>query len=177
MTSFPASTMIVGGIYLLCVATTIAGALLAALTARIIRSVCGLAICCVGLAGLFYFLHSPFLALMEILIYVGAVCVTIVFAVMLAEPDEPVQDENLGSKVLWGTVALVVSAAIFWGLWRLGVSQDWTQPVSRVSDGSISAIGKSLLTTYSMAFELISLALVVAIIGALAIARTGRTKP
>jgi len=177
MTSFPASTMIVGGIYLLCVATTVAGALLAALTARIIRSVCGLAICCVGLAGLFYFLHSPFLALMEILIYVGAVCVTIVFAVMLAEPDEPVRDENPRSALLWGSLALVVSAAIFWGLWRLGAGHDWTAPVSRVSDGSVSAIGKSLLTTYSMAFELISLALVVAIIGALAIARTGRTKP
>ena len=176
MTSFPASPMIVGAIFLLCVATTIAGALLAALTARIIRSVCGLAICCIGLAGLYYFLHSPFLALMEILIYVGAVCVTIVFAVMLAEPDEPVRDEDIGSKVLWGTVALLVSGAIFWGLWRLGAHQDWTTPASRVSDGSISAIGKSLLTTYSMAFELISLALVVAIIGALAIARTGRTK-
>ena len=177
MTSFPGSPIIVGAIFLLCVATTVAGALLAALTARIIRSVCGLAICCIGLAGLFYFLHSPFLALMEILIYVGAVCVTIVFAVMLAEPDEPVSDENVGSKVLWGTVALLVSAAIFWGLWRLGVGHDWTAPASRANDGSISAIGKSLLTTYSMAFELISLALVVAIIGALAIARTGRTKP
>jgi NADH:ubiquinone oxidoreductase subunit 6 (subunit J) len=177
MTSFPASPMIVGAIFLLCVATTVAGALLAALTARIIRSVCGLAICCIGLAGLFYFLHSPFLALMEILIYVGAVCVTIVFAVMLAEPDEPVRDENSGSTVLWGGLALLVSTAIFWGLWHLSTHQDWTAPVSRVSDGSISAIGKSLLTTYSMAFELISLALVVAIIGALAIARTGRTKP
>src|SRR3974377_1675557 len=118
MSSFPASQMIAGGVFLLCAATTIAGALIAALTARIIRSVCGLAMCCLGLAGLYYFLHSPFLALMEILIYVGAVCVTIVFAV---------------------------------------------------------AIGKSLLTTYSLAFELISLALLVAIIGALAIARTGRT--
>ena len=177
MTSFPASPMILGAIFLLCVVTTIAGALLAALTARIIRSVCGLAICCIGLAGLYYFLHSPFLALMEILIYVGAVCVTIVFAVMLAEPDEPVRDENPRSALLWGSLALVVSAAIFWGLWRLGAAQDWTAPASRVSDGSISAIGRSLLTTYSMAFELISLALVVAIIGALAIARTGRTKP
>ena len=176
MTSFPASPMIVGAIFLLCVATTVAGALLAALTARIIRSVCGLAICCIGLAGLYYFLHSPFLALMEILIYVGAVCVTIVFAVMLAEPDEPARDENVGSKVLWGTVALLVSAAIFWGLWHLGAHQDWTAPASRLSDGSISAIGKSLLTTYSMAFELISLVLLVAILGALVIARSGRTK-
>ena len=93
---FPASQMIVGGVFLLCAATTVAGALIAALTARIIRSVCGLAICCIGLAGLYYFLHSPFLALMEILIYVGAVCVTIVFAVMLAEPDEPVREEKRG---------------------------------------------------------------------------------
>ena len=70
----------------------------------------------------------------------------------------------------------MVSAAIFWGLWKLGVHQDLTAPATRVTDGSINAIGKSLLTTYSMAFELISLALLVAIIGALAIARTGRTK-
>src|ERR1035441_7505878 len=177
MTSFPASQMIVGAIFVVCIATTVVGALIAALTARIIRSVCGLMICCIGLAGLYYFLHSPFLALMEILIYVGAVCVTIVFAVMLAEPDEPVRDENFGSTLVWGGLALLVSAAIFWGLWRLGAQQDWTAPATRFSDGSISAIGKSLLTTYSMAFELISLALLVAIVGALPVARTGRTKP
>ena len=169
--------MIVGAIFLLCVVTTVMGALIAALSARIIRSVCGLAICCIGLAGLYYFLHSPFVALMEILIYVGAVCVTIVFAMMLAEPDEPVRDEKRGAAVLWGGLALLVSAAIFWGLWRLGAHQDWTAPATRLTDGSVSAIGKALLTTYSMAFELISLALLVAIIGAIAIARTGRTKP
>ena len=49
--------------------------------------------------------------------------------------------------------------------------------LSRVNDGSIAVIGKALLTTYSLAFELISLALLVAIVGALAIARTGRSKP
>ena len=176
MTSFPASQMIVGGVFLLCAATTVAGALIAALTARIIRSVCGLAICCIGLAGLYYFLHSPFLALMEILIYVGAVCVTIVFAVMLAEPDEPVRDDKLSSTILWGGFALLICVAMFCGLWYLGAHQDWTTPVVRVNDGSIAQIGRSLLTTYSMAFELISLALLVAIVGALAIARTGRSK-
>ena len=176
MDQFPASQMIVGAIFLICVVTTVVGALIAALTARIIRSVCGLAICCIGLAGLYYFLNSPFLALMEILIYIGAVCVTIVFAVMLAEPDEPVRDESFGSTLVWGGLAVLVSAAIFWGLWRLGAHQDWTAPATRVTDGSVKAIGYSLLTTYSMAFELISLALLVAIVGALAIARTGRTK-
>ena len=177
MTPFPASQMIVSAVFLLCAATTVAGALLAALTARIIRSVCGLAICCIGLAGLYYFLQSPFLALMEILIYVGAVCVTIVFAVMLAEPDEPVQEDNRSATFLWGSFALLVCAAIFWGLWQLGAHQSWEAPTARLSDGSIAAIGKALLTTYSLAFELISLALLVAIVGALAIARAGRTDP
>ena len=175
MAQFPASTMIVGGIFILCLATMLTGALIAVMTARTIRCVCGLAICSIGLAGLYYFLHSPFLALMEILIYVGAVCVTLVFAVMLAETGEPLLDDDRRAAALWGGVALVISAAIFWGLWSLGGQQNWSAPVTRLNDGSVSAIGKSLLTTYSLAFELISLALLVAIVGALAIARTGRT--
>ena len=177
MAPFPASNMVVGAIFILCLATTLVGALIAVITVRIIRCVCGLAICSLGLAGVYYFLHSPFLALMEILIYVGAVCVTLVFAVMLAETGEPILDDDRRSTILWGSIAVVVSAAIFWGLWRLGVHQDWSAPVTRLNDGSVNAIGKSLLTTYSLAFELISLALLVAIVGALAIARTGRGKP
>jgi NADH:ubiquinone oxidoreductase subunit 6 (subunit J) len=175
--SFPGADALVGVIFLFCLGTTVAGALIAVLSTRIIRSVCGLAICCFGLAGLYYFLHSPFLALMEILIYVGAVCVTIIFAVMLSEPDEPAREERRGAAFLWGAVALGISGAIFCGLWRLGAGHDWTAPAARVTDGSVRAIGISLLTTYSLAFELISLALLVAILGALAVARTGRTKP
>jgi NADH-quinone oxidoreductase subunit J len=173
MTSFPAGTIILDGIFLLCLAILGTGALIAVLSSRLIRSVCGLAIACVGLAGLYYFLHSPFLALMEILIYVGAVCVTIVFAVMLAEPEEPAPNGKGGTSVVWGGLALLVTAALFGALSWLGVHGNWT---INLSDGSIEAIGRALLTTYSLAFELISVALLVAILGALAIARTGRTK-
>src|SRR5512143_2094192 len=126
MSAFPGRDLIITGIFLLCFVTAGAGAMIAVLSGRLIRSVCGLAICCVGLAGLYYFLHSPFLALMEILIYVGAVCVTIIFAVMLAEPAEPARDEPRSSRAVWGVVAVVVAAAIFWGLWRLGVDYRWT---------------------------------------------------
>jgi NADH-quinone oxidoreductase subunit J len=65
---------------------------------------------------------------------------------------------------------------VFWGLSHLGVTAPWIPAPARVNDGSVAAIGTSLLTTYSMAFELISLVLLVAILGALAIARTGRRK-
>ncbi len=176
MNSFPGSGLIANFLFVFCLATTAAGALIAVISNRLIRSVSGLAICCAGLAGLYYFLHSPFLALMEILIYIGAVCVTIVFAIMLAEPDEPASDEGRASGLLWGGLAVAGALAIFFGLWRLGASTNWEVP-AQSGDGSVAAIGISLLTNYSMAFELISLALLVAIIGALAIARTGRSKP
>jgi NADH:ubiquinone oxidoreductase subunit 6 (subunit J) len=175
MSSFPASNLIVSAIFVLCLVTMGAGALIAVLSARLIRSVCGLAICCIGLAGLYYFLHSPFLALMEILIYVGAVCVTIVFAIMLAEPDEPAANGSVSSW-FWGGIAVVATLAIFSGLAWLGTHGNWVRPDELANDGSVAMIGRALLTTYSMAFELISLALLVAILGALAIARTGRSR-
>jgi NADH:ubiquinone oxidoreductase subunit 6 (subunit J) len=175
MTSFPAANLITTAIFVLCLVTMALGAALAVVSARLIRSVCGLAICCIGLAGLYYFLHSPFLALMEILIYVGAVCVTIVFAVMLAEPEEPARTEKSGATLAWSGLATVIVCAFFCALVWLGVHAPWATPAALVNDGSIAAIGRALLTTYSMAFELISLALLVAILGALAIARTGRT--
>jgi NADH:ubiquinone oxidoreductase subunit 6 (subunit J) len=167
-------------IFGLFVMATIAGALLAVGSVRLIRGVCGLAICSVGMAGIYYFLRSPFLALMEILIYIGAVCVTIVFAIMLAEPEEAVAEEKrLENRVthwLWAGLTVLACAAIFGGLWHLGAQETWAVPAARAPDSSLEALGISLLTTYSLAFELISLVLLVAIIGALAIARGGRTK-
>src|SRR6266478_327508 len=154
MSAFPASDFIATTIFVLCLMTTGIGAVIAVLSARLIRSVCGLAICCVGLAGLYYFLHCPFLALMEILIYVGAVCVTIIFAVMLAEPDEPARDEKHGATIIWGGTALAVTIGLFAAVSWLGVHANW--PHSAEVDGSIEAIGRALLTTYSLAFELIS---------------------
>lgn len=174
---FPASDYLVAAIFVVFVATTVAGALIAVNTVRIIRSVCGLAMCCIGLAGLFYFLQSPFLALMEILIYVGAVCVTIIFAVMLAEPDEP-QPEKLRKPypVLGIVAALAVAGGVFAGVARLALGHVWPALGQRLNDGSVKAIGIALLTTHSLAFELISLVLLVAILGALVIAHRGRRK-
>lgn len=173
-TGFPASTALLTAVFLVCLATTVAGALIAVLTTRIIRSVCGLALCCIGLAGLYYFLHSPFLALMQILIYVGAVCITIVFAVMLAEPDEPPAEPHGGGSGGWLAISLVAGAGAFAAAAWLAVQGPWSPPVGRTGDGSLRSIGVLLLTQYSLAFEVISLVLLVAIVGALAIARGGR---
>ena len=177
MNAFPFSDWIILILFLCFAGATVAGALIAVNTLRIIRSVCGLAMAAIGLAGLFYFLNSPFLALMEILIYVGAVCVTIIFAVMLAEPDEPRPENTTRPYPVFGILAgSLVGFGIFYALVRLTVTTVWPNPAARLNDGSVKAIGESLLTTYSLPFELISLVLLVAIIGALVVARGGRRK-
>lgn len=177
MNSFPASPVLVGAVFAVAALATVGGALLAVFTRRIIRSVCGLAICCFGLAGLYYFLQSPFLALMEILIYVGAICVTIIFAVMLAEPDEAPRSESGGALMFWGGSAVLVSLVVFLGLLVVGLRHPWGIAPVRSTQGTLRDLGISLLSTYSLAFELISLVLLVAILGALIVARYGRTKP
>ncbi len=179
MNNFPGTHILVLAIFLLFIATTVAGALIAALSTRVIRGVCGLALCSIGLAGLYYFLHSPFLALMEILIYIGAVCVTIVFAIMLAEPQESKENEKPLSALLGGTIAFVISGALFWALSHLNSHERWIPLSNRPKIHTafdVKDIGYSLLTQYSLAFELISLVLLVAIVGALAIARPGRKR-
>lgn len=171
---FAYSEYIIPALFLVFAVTTAAGALIAICSHRIIRSVCGLALCCLGLAGLYYFLNSPFLALMELLIYVGAICVTIIFAVMLAEPDEPAPEAARMENWLGAFATGLVAAGLFWSLARLGVCGEWPTLAINRSTGSVESIGVQLLTTYSMAFEVISLVLLVAILGAIAIARTGR---
>ena len=132
--------------------------------------------CSIGLAGCYYFLNSPFLALMEILIYIGAVCVTIVFAIMLAEPEESTEPDKTPGAGWWSGLGLLAGLGLFAGLAWIGLRQNWTPLTTRLSEGTVSDIGVSLLTTYSMAFEMISLVLFVAIVGALVIARPGRKK-
>jgi len=161
-----------GVVFLGFVGIVVAGALLATHATRLIRAISGLALCFLGVAGLYYYLLSPFLALMELLIYVGAVCVAIVFGIMLSEPRP---EQTIGKQnPVAGVLGLVVGAVLFWGLIRLGQVTYWSATPSKLNDGSVQALGQSLLTNYSMVFELISVVLLMAIIGSVALARAGR---
>ncbi|UCD66364.1 MAG: NADH-quinone oxidoreductase subunit J [Deltaproteobacteria bacterium] len=161
-------------IFIFIVMTTILGAVIATHSDRLIRAVTGLAITCIGVAGLYYYLRSPFVAMMEMLIYVGAVCITIVFAIMLADP-KPEEGADKGN-VFTGPLSFVLGITLFWGLAALGSKTAWVMPSARLNDGSLEEVGRSLLTNYSMVFELISIVLLVAIIGALVLAREGRSR-
>jgi NADH-quinone oxidoreductase subunit J len=162
---------LVGVVFLIMVAITIIGGLIACNSERLVRSVAGLIVCFVGVAGLYYFLNSPFVAMMQILIYVGAVAVTISFAIMLAAPEEQKRVGPNGPLV--GPLGFATAALLAGGFSILAIRTDW-KVMEKINDGSIKTIGIHLLTEYSMVFELISIVLLIAILGALVIARGGR---
>ena len=163
-----------GIVFWVLIGATVTGAMIATNARRLIRAVTGLALCFIGVAGIYYFLNSPFLAAMQMLIYVGAVCVTIVFAVMLVDPNN--EDESGKRSSLTTLYGFVVGVLLFFGLGVLARKAAWLVPSERINDGNLTAVGNALLTKYSMVFELISVVLLLAIIGSLVLARAGRDK-
>ena len=162
---------LIGLIFIVLVGATGVGAIIAVTAARLIRAVVGLLMSFIGVAGLYYFLNSPFVALMQLLIYVGAIGVVIAFAVMLSEPRP---EEQVGSgNPLSGALGFISCGTVFAGLVSLALQTEWHPATAKINDGSMEAIGNSLLTNYSMVFELISIVLLVAIIGSLVLARSG----
>ena len=168
----PNADHLVGIVFLFMIGLTVFGGLIACNANRLVRAVAGLVVCFVGVAGLYYFLNSPFIAMMQMLIYVGAVAVTISFAIMFAAPEE--SKKHGPSGTLAGPFGLITAGLIFGGFTLLALKTDW-QVHAKINDGSVESMGKLLLTEYSMVFELISIVLLIAIIGALIIARRGRS--
>jgi NADH-quinone oxidoreductase subunit J len=159
--------------FFLVVALTIGGALIAVGARKIFHNVLGLAVAMFGVSGLFVYLNSPFVALMQILIYVGAICVAICFAIMLSEPQHlPRPPRN----ALKNMAALVGGVAVFIFLVLLLKRTDFIPAPERSTDWSIVTLGHYLLTKYSLIFEVISLLLLVAMLGAIVTARGGRGK-
>ncbi len=167
-------TVLSGLVFLIFSAITLLGALVATFSKKLIRSASGLALSFVGMAGLYYYLHSPFLALMQIVIYVGAICIMIMFTMMLAESSENKGITTM-SAVL-SVLALVGCSLMAGGLIFLVGTSSWPVTQRYASFASVKDIGRDLLYRHGLVFELISGVLLVAILGAILIARSGRRK-
>ncbi|MBW2059996.1 MAG: NADH-quinone oxidoreductase subunit J [Deltaproteobacteria bacterium] len=153
------------------VGVTLAGAIFAVFLRQIVHNILGLIVALFGVAGLFVYLNSEFLALMQILIYIGAVCIAIVFAIMLSDPMYKKPPQRRLPQVL---LSVLLSLLILGVFLSVITRTPLKAAAERSNDWSVSTIGSLLLTRYALVFELISLVLVVAIIGAIVIAGEGR---
>ena len=145
------------------VAVTLLGGVLAVALKNVFYNAMSLILCLFGVAGLFIYLNSEFLAVVEVIIYIGAISIAIIFAIMLSKPWFNQHSPRNNSKVARAALA---AALLFAGLLQTIRSARW---LSGPSDGdySLRVIGKSLISVYALPFEAVSLVLLVAIIGAL----------
>lgn len=152
-------------------ALALIGALFAVSLKNIFHNILGFALSLVGVAGLFLTLGSDFLAIVLLLVYVGALGIAMVYAVMLSQPLDAPRAPRSVPKVAGAALLAAAVAGALWLVLRgahfparsgaLEVTPQWT--------------GYRLLTDYVLAFELISVLLVVAMIGAVMVARKDRT--
>ncbi len=155
-------------IFVLIALLTMAGAMMTVLAGSIIRAVLGLVVTMFGIAGLYIYLSAPFLAMMQILVYVGAVTILIAFAVMLAGPMYKKPKE-------WGGIAkfaggLVVSLLSLFLFFKLVMGSFGTAGSSAPFTITTKDLGRALFDVFTLPFELISLLIVVSIVGSIMLA-------
>jgi len=150
-------------IFVIIIFITLGGALMTVLSGSIIYALMGLVTTMFGVAGLYIYLNAPFLAMMQILIYVGAISVLITFAIMLIGPLYKKPKE--WSYPLKFILAAVVALFSFFVFAKVILKTQWTV-LSKPFAISAKDIGRLLFDRLTFPFELISLVIVVAIIGA-----------
>jgi NADH-quinone oxidoreductase subunit J len=152
------------GLYLTLI---IAGGLAAVHCRDLVRALLGLILTLFGVAGMYFLMAAPFLALMQILIYVGAVSVLIFFAIMLTR-DSGGEAGREGALPRRPARALT---AIFCGIVPTGllaalVVSKMPPAQALAPEVPLARLGQALVGPYILAFELISVVLVAAMAGA-----------
>ena len=131
------------------------------------------------LSGLYVLLDATFVAVIQIIVYAGAIMVLFLFVVMLlnAPADETVYDQRVhpllrpGPMRFGAFLAVVLAAELMWALTK-GGGESGSFPGAAVS--SVRAIGRSLFTDYAFAFEVTSILILVAMVGAVVLAKQDR---
>jgi NADH-quinone oxidoreductase subunit J len=151
------------------VSVLVLGASLGVVLARnLFHAVLWLALALVGTAGLFVLLHAEFLAAVQVLLYAGGVVTIVVFAIMLTERlvGDSLRQTNRG--IVGGAV---VAAVVF-----IGVAGTILRAPRAAAppplDLTTASLGRAVLTEWVLAFEVLGILLVAALLGALYLART-----
>jgi len=147
--------------------TALGGGLLAVIARNLFHAAIGLAATLAGTACLFVPIGGEFVAVIQVLVYLGAVAVSIVFILMLSPPFYLKRVHRNALKLLGAViVTLVVAVPLFAAALAAGPAKG-----STAAAPTVQQIGRALLTEFVFPFEIISVLLTVAIIGAIVIAR------
>ena len=147
---------------------TIVGAAAALTLRNLVHCVLALMLAFVGLAGLFLQLDAQFIGFAQILVYVGAVAILIVFAILLTRGAEsPSQSIVSPSWAASGTVSVAVFGVL---AWTIRASMATRHAIPSQPEATVKQIGDALMSRFALPLEVIGLLLTAALIGAVTIA-------
>lgn len=144
-----------------------------AFSRNILHSVFSLFFTFLGTSGLYFFLGAEFLAITQIIVYIGGITVILLFAMLLTKDIDEIKKTNTMSvrrAVPAGVAMLLFSAALIYAMGEVQWGSSGEAGSSWVPGLTVKAIGDMLLNKYLLAFEAASVLLLAALIGALVIA-------
>ena len=149
-------------------AAAVAGAAGVALSRNILYSSVGLLAALLGAGGIYVFLSADFVAVTQLLVYIGGVLVLILFAVMLTNRITEIEVSNSSFGLFGGAMLFVSTAPV---LLAVALVTPWARRLDPPLAPTTHAIGDAFLTRWLLPFEVASLVLLATLIGAVVIAR------
>ena len=147
-------------------AITIGSALMIIASRNLIHAVIFLILSFIGVAGLFITLSADFLALVQILVYVGAIAVLMLFAILLTPRAARDNSETAMRYPAMLLMGLIIAAGTF-----VALETDWGGMRDQAIGEQAKIIGESLINEYVLPFEIGAVMLTAALVGAIALAR------
>jgi NADH-quinone oxidoreductase subunit J len=130
-----------------------------------------LAVTFAGLAAMYLQLHAQFISFAQVLVYIGAVAILVVFAILLTRSGEPVTHPVVHSSWIVGVIiALLVFGVLTKVILSSSISSAALHPLPPKDGPSVREIGNSLMIDYVLPLQVIGLLLTAATIGAVIIA-------
>ena len=155
-------------IFIVLSALSILGALGVVFAQDVVHSALSLLLALLMAAGLFVLLLSQFLALVQVLIYAGAITVLLLFAIMLTRTQGDQAKLDSAQKPL----ALVVGGAVMAALVAAVVGTQWRHGVGTPQESHFTDVGRLLFSQWTVPFEIASIVLLVALVGAIVLTRS-----
>jgi len=144
---------------------------------NIFHSALFLILCLFSVAGIYVLLQAEFLAAAQVLIYVGAVAILMIFAIMLTNKLASKKIRQSNRNVLVGFFVSVIFCFITLVLLVKTYVSVWSKlkPQAVLPEQNVLVFGKYLMTKFMLPFEVVSILLLAAMIGAIVLARKERS--
>jgi NADH-quinone oxidoreductase subunit J len=125
----------------------------------------------IGVAGIYIMLEAEFLAFIQVLLYAGAITIMLLFAIMLTRHDEVEGPQKITAHPVWAAIGAIGLGAIVLYVTKFSGLR-WPTPADSPWEGqdNVRLIGEALFGKYVIPFELVSVVLIVALVGAITLA-------